>query len=94
MKPEPHKPLVLSAKAVTRSDTGQCPLLRRSQDSKGNRGKWESAGGKAESGESFEKGLLREIAEGTGSFVSVGRVPGATESESPTARVVYLIFEG
>ena len=88
------KPLSLSAKVVVRDESDRCLLLRRSMSSKGNPGKWDLPGGKVDPGESFEQGLLREVAEETGLTISLQRVLGTAESESPTKRVAYLILEG
>jgi len=90
----PHKPFSLSAKVVVRDEKGRCLLLKRSMSSKGNPGKWDLPGGKVDVGENLEQGLLREVAEETGLSISLQRVLGAAESESPTKRVAYLIFEG
>jgi len=89
-----HKPFSLSAKVVIRDKEGRCLLLKRSMSSKGNPGKWDLPGGKVDTGESLEQGLLREVGEETGLTISLPRVLGAAESESPTKRVAYLIFEG
>jgi len=88
------KPLALSAKVVVRDKSGRCLLLKRSLSSKGNPGKWDLPGGKVDPGESFEQGVLREVAEETGLTISIQRVVGVAESESPTNKVVYLILEG
>ncbi len=42
------KPFALSTKVVIRDDAGRCLLLKRALSSKGNPGKWEFPGGKAE----------------------------------------------
>jgi len=90
----PPKPFSLSAKVIIRDKAGRCLLLKRSMSSKGNPGKWDLPGGKVDVGESLEEGLLREVSEEGGLTISLQRVLGATESESPTKRVAYLIFEG
>jgi 8-oxo-dGTP diphosphatase len=89
-----HKPFTLSAKVVILDEKGRCLLLKRSMSSRGNPGKWDLPGGKVDVGENLEQGLLREVAEETGLTISLQRVLGAAESESPTKRVAYLIFEG
>ena len=89
-----EKPLALSAKIVVRDKSGRCLLLKRSLSSKGNPGKWDLPGGKIDPGENFEQGLLREVAEETGLTISIQHAAGATESELPTRKVVYLILEG
>jgi 8-oxo-dGTP diphosphatase len=92
--PKLPKPFGLSAKVIIHDDSGRCLLLKRSLSSKGNPGKWDLPGGKVDSAETFEHALLREVAEETGLSISLGRVLGAAESESPTKRVAYLILEG
>lgn len=88
------KPLVLSVKVVIRDASSRCLLLKRSLSSKGNPGKWDLPGGKVDPGENFSQGILREVAEETGLTISIQRVGGVAESESPTNKVVYLILEG
>jgi len=89
-----HKPFSLSAKVVVRDEKGRCLLLKRSMSSRGNPGRWDLPGGKMEVWENLEQGLLREVAEETGLTISLQRVLGAAESESPTNRVAHLILEG
>jgi 8-oxo-dGTP diphosphatase len=90
----PEKPFRLSVKVIVRDDNGRCLLLKRSLSSKGNPGKWDLPGGKVDPGESFDEGLIREVAEETGLRISLQHVLGAAESESPAWKVVYLILEG
>lgn len=90
----PHKPFSLSAKVVVRDEKGRCLLLKRSMRSTGNPGRWDLPGGKVEVWENLEQGLLREVAEETGLTISLQRVLGAAESESPTNKVAHLILEG
>jgi 8-oxo-dGTP diphosphatase len=89
-----RKPFALSVKVIIHDDNGRCLLLKRSMSSKGNPGKWEPPGGKVDAGEDIEHGLLREVSEETGLTISLRRVLGAAESESPEKRVAYLILEG
>lgn len=89
-----HKPFTLSVKMVICNELGQCLLLRRSLSSKGNPGKWDLPGGKAELGEKFDEALLREVAEETGLMVLITRVAGSAEFELPARKVAYIIMEG
>lgn len=89
-----HKLFRLSVKVVIRDHRGCCLLLKRSLSSKRKPGKWDLPGGKVDSMESFDQALLREVAEETGLTISLQHVLGAAESESPKARVAYLILEG
>jgi 8-oxo-dGTP diphosphatase len=90
----PKKPFRLSVKVIILDKNSRCLLLKRSLNSRGNPGKWEFPGGKIDPGENFDEGLIREVAEETGLHVSLHRVLGTAESESPTAKIVYLLFEG
>lgn len=87
------KPFALSAKVVVLDEEGRVLLLKRSMNSKNNRGKWDLPGGKVDAGEAFDEALLREIAEETGLKVSLERVIGAAESDMGDQKVAYLILE-
>jgi len=88
-----ERPLRLSLKAVVLDGKGRCLLLKRSLSSRGNPGKWEFPGGKADPGESFERALVREVEEETGLGIKPTGVAGAGESESPRRKVAYLFME-
>jgi 8-oxo-dGTP diphosphatase len=90
----PNKPFSLSLKVVIRDKNDRCLLLKRSMSSKGNPGKWDFPGGKADPGERFDHALLREVAEETGLTIVLDHVVGAAESELPEKKVAYLFFEG
>lgn len=90
----PDKPYSLSVKVLILNEAGECLLIKRSMNSKGNPGKWDFPGGKVDARENIEQGLLREVREETGLNISLQRILGAAESESPSKRVAYLIFEG
>jgi len=89
-----RKPFGLSVKVIILDRDDRCLLLKRSLNCKGNPGKWEFPGGKVERGEHFDEGLMREVAEETGLSISLNRVLGTAESESPTVRIAYLFLEG
>jgi 8-oxo-dGTP diphosphatase len=88
------KPFALSVKAVIQDQEGRCLLLRRSRLCKNNAGKWDLPGGKVDPGEAIDAALVREVAEECGMAISVDRVLGAAESDTPTKQVVYVIFGG
>lgn len=88
-----EKPFALSLKVVILDDRNRCLLIKRSMSSKGNPGKWDLPGGKLDAGEVFDEGLLREVREETGVTIRLRHALAATDSESPTKKVVYLIME-
>ncbi|MDP4093268.1 MAG: NUDIX domain-containing protein [Bacillota bacterium] len=90
----PAKPFALSVKVLIKNDEDKYLLLRRSSISKYNAGKWEMPGGKIEPCENFDKALTREVAEETGLTVTMLKVAGAAQSESPDKMIAYLIMEG
>ena len=87
------KPFSFSVKVIILDTEGRCLLIKRSRNSRANRGKWEFPGGKLESGENMEQGLLREVAEETGLSIRLRAVAGAAEYELPERHVAYLIME-
>ncbi|MDD5063284.1 MAG: NUDIX domain-containing protein [Phycisphaerae bacterium] len=89
-----EKPFALSVKVVILDKNGRCLLLKRSMSSKYNKGKWDLPGGKVDTNEDFEKALLREVAEETGLKISLEKVVGSAQSETPTKKVAYIILEG
>jgi len=87
------KPVRLSVKALVTDSDGRRLVLKRSMASKNNPGKWDLPGGKCDPSEAIDEGLRREVLEESGLEIEVGRVIGAAESESPSNRVAYLVFE-
>lgn len=87
------KPFGLSVKAVILDKSGRCLLLKRSPSCKANVGKWELPGGKLESGENFDEGLLREVDEETKLIISLEHAVAIAEVDLPAKKVVYLILE-
>lgn len=91
--PSSLKPYRLSVKVAIIDCHGRCLILRRSHRCKANAGRWDLPGGKVEPGESFHEALLREIAEETGLSVRLSGVLGASQSETPAARIAYLLMQ-
>ena len=89
-----EKPFSLSVKVVILNPQGQCLLLRRSEQSKNNAGKWEFPGGKIDAGETFDVALVREVHEETHLEIVLDRVVGSAQSDLPDRRVAYLILAG
>ena len=58
-----QKPFVVSVRALVVDDEGRCLIIRRSDDSRWNPGKWDLPGGKPDPGEQIGEALLREARE-------------------------------
>ncbi len=89
----PSKPLAVSLKALIRNADGAVLALQRSPASKGNPGRWDFPGGKADPDEGLDEALVREIREETGLAVRLERVVGCAQSESPKTHVVYIFLD-
>lgn len=87
------KPYSLSMKVAIRDEHGRVLILKRSMSSKNNGGKWEFPGGKVDAGEDIDEALLREVREETGLSISLEKVLGSAESETPMKKVAYLILD-
>lgn len=88
-----EKPFRLSIKVVIFDDAGRYLLLKRSHRSKGNPGKWDLPGGKVDSGEDFDRALIREVMEETGLQISLAGVIGGTQRELEERVIAYLVME-
>jgi 8-oxo-dGTP diphosphatase len=84
----------LSVKVAIIDKDARCLLVKRSQESKGNPGKWELPGGKVGSGEDFDRALIREVLEETGLSISLSRLICCCEHELAAHKIAYLIMEG
>jgi len=89
----PGKPFGLALKAVLLDDGGRSLVIRRSSSNESSVGDWEWPGGKCEPGEAFDQALRREVQEETGLDVELRALAGATQFETPEARVVLLCVE-
>jgi len=94
MSKSKDKIFLLSLKAILINSGGSCLLLRRSEASKNNGGKWDLPGGKIDKGETFDVALVREIKEETGlSNIRLSRPFETSLSELPDHRqVVYILM--
>ncbi len=88
------KPYSLSIKVIITDPEGRCLLLKRSESSKNNPGKWDLPGGKMDPGEQFEDTILREVVEETGLAMQLTGLAGSVESESPSFNIVNIIMTG
>jgi 8-oxo-dGTP diphosphatase len=75
----------VSVAGIVVNDRGQVLVIRRADN-----GHWEPPGGVLELGESFERGVVREIHEETGVRVTVDRLTGVYKNM--TQAVVALVF--
>ena len=85
----------LSVKVLVQDSQGRVLLIRRSQEAKHNRGKWDLPGGKVDPGEDFDQALLREVFEETGLTIELTRPLGTCQYEMlDSTTVVFLIMGG
>ncbi len=87
------KHFTLSANALISDGESRCLLLRRAPRSRINAGKWDLPGGKVDPGESFDRALLREVAEETGLAISLDRFLGAVEADLADRTAVHILME-
>ncbi len=87
------RPFALAVKALIHDAGGRLLVLRRSVSSRHFAGLWELPGGKLDPGESFDQGLLREVAEETGLTIALEKVAGATQYDLPAVRVAVLLLD-
>jgi 8-oxo-dGTP diphosphatase len=83
----------ISPRALIRDNVGRILLLRRSAESSYWPGEWELTGGKPDPGEDIFHCLRREALEETGLAIEPIRLVGASETDLPSLRVVYLVLE-
>lgn len=88
-----EKPFFLSVYALIVDERSRYLVLRRSQASKHNAGRWDFPGGKVNPGEAFDVALVREVVEETGLTVTLEKVLGAAESEVSDQKIAYLFME-
>jgi 8-oxo-dGTP diphosphatase len=83
----------LCVKGLIYDATGRVLLLRRTQDTRVDPGKWDLPGGKLDTGELFDEAFRREVREETGIEIEITGVAGARAWTMPERRVAYLFME-
>ncbi len=86
------KPFRLSVKAIVRNEENECLVIRRSNYSKHNAGRWDFPGGKVDVGENFDAALIREIGEETSIEIKLTGFAGCGQSQAPENTVIYLFM--
>lgn len=89
-----EKPYIVSIYAILRNEKGEFLLLRRSENSRSNPGKWDLPGGKLIRGETLEEAVVREVWEETGISIVPGEISGYTIFELPEKKVIAAIYDG
>lgn len=89
-----EKPYIVSVYALVRNEKGEFLLLRRSENSRTNPGKWDLPGGKVNPDESLKEGVVREVWEETGISIVPGDIAGEVNFELPEKKVIAIVFDG
>lgn len=89
-----EKPYIISVYAILRNEKGQFLLLKRSENSHTNPGKWDLPGGKLGPGETLEDAVVREVWEETGISIVPGEIAGYVAFELPQKKVISIVYNG
>jgi 8-oxo-dGTP diphosphatase len=89
-----EKPYIVSVYAVLRNEKDKFLLLRRSENSHSNPGKWDLPGGKLIRGEPLEEAVAREVWEETGISIVPGEIAGYATFELPEKKVIAVVYNG
>jgi len=89
-----EKPYIISVYAILRNEKGEFLLLRRSQNSHSNPGKWDLPGGKLNHRELLEEAILREVWEETGISIIPGNIAGYATFELPDKQIIAVVYDG
>jgi 8-oxo-dGTP diphosphatase len=85
-------PVELSGRALIFDQNGSILVLKRSERSRSNPGKWELPGGKPNPGELFEESFRREVREETGFEIDIHHSAGTADQEVTGYQVVHVIL--
>ncbi|AKB23913.1 GDP-mannose mannosyl hydrolase [Methanosarcina sp. MTP4] len=88
------KPYVISVYALIRNEKGEYLLLKRSENSRTNPGKWDLPGGKVDRGETLKEAVAREVQEETGISINPGGIAGEVTFELPAKKVIAIVYDG
>ena len=69
-----EKPYIISVYALVQNEKGEFLLLRRSENSRTNPGKWDLPGGKVNLKETLKEAVVREVLEETGISIFPGKL--------------------
>ena len=89
-----EKPYIVSVYAVLRNEKGEFLLLKRSENSHSNPGKWDLPGGKLGRGELLKDAVVREVWEETGISIVLVEIAGYATFELPDKKVIAIIYDG
>jgi len=87
-----EKPYIISVYAILRNEKGEFLLLRRSENSHTNPGKWDLPGGKLGPGETLGDAIVREVWEETGISIVPGEIAGDIIFELPEKKVIAIVY--
>jgi 8-oxo-dGTP diphosphatase len=85
-------PVEVCGRALIIDQNGRVLVLKRSDDSGSNPGKWELPGGKPNKGESFEDSFRREVLEETGFTITIQQSAGTADQLVSEHHVVHVIM--
>ena len=88
----PELPVDVSGRALIIDQNGRALVLKRSENSSSNPGKWELPGGKPDKGESFEDSLRREVLEETGFLITIQQSAGTADQVVSGHHVVHVVM--
>lgn len=89
-----EKPYIISVYALVLNEKGEFLLLRRSENSHTNPGKWDLPGGKVNPDETLKEAVVREVEEETGISIYPGEIAGEVNFELTKKRVIAIVFNG